>query len=205
MKVIMEHSQKVQHPPKQVRRLRKSSNIFIHLLTRHPGFLLTGLLTMLMVTTGLALYSLGYVENADNVEPEEIAAVVEKPMTTSTQNSNPTPLWLVMAIAFSCASGCSMIFRLVNRPHQPKKVRKPIIGDRASRHLTPNHRPRWETRNLKNSPVFVALQPRKPTNPRWAKSQPSVRVIPSKPRKETLADLMDIRQQNSLSTILQKY
>ncbi|HYW20932.1 MAG TPA: hypothetical protein VE956_16850 [Nodularia sp. (in: cyanobacteria)] len=216
----MEHIQSVQVKRKQVKRQSKSksgligsSNILIYLLTRHPGLLLTGLLTMLIGTSALALYSLGYAGSADNVELEEIPAVVEKPITTSSEHSNPTPLWLVAAIALSCASGCLMIVRLVNRPQQHHTLRKPIKGDRTSRPrpLTPNDRPKWEGTTLKSPPVFVPVPSRQPIKTRRAKSPSLVTILPSEhrhsldKRQETLADFMDLRKQNSLSTILQKY
>ncbi len=218
----MEHTHSLQDEPNPVRRQTKSqsgligsSKIFIYLLIRHPGLLLTGLLTMLIGTAALALYSLGYAGNADHVEiVEEIPAVVAKPIVTSSEHSNPTPLWLIAAIALSCASGCFMIVRLVNGPNKSPQVRKPIKRDgssRASRPLKPSHSPEWEPKTVKNAPVFVPLRPLKPMLPMRTKSQSQVTVVPSEHRhpldksKETLADLMDIRKQASLSTILQKY
>lgn len=227
----MEHTQSAQDEPNQVRRRSQSksgligkSNLLIYLLTRHPGLLLIGLLTMLIGTAALALYSLGYAGSTDNVElVEEIPAVVAKPIIPS-ENSNPTPLWLIAAIAFSCASGCFIIVRLVNGSNQSPQVRKPIKRDTgvrvasqrersygAANSLTPNHSPEWKPTTLKSPPVFVPLQPLKPMIPKRAKPQPIVTVVPSKQKhpldksKETLADLMDIRKQTSLSTILQKY
>ncbi|MBE9198804.1 MULTISPECIES: hypothetical protein [unclassified Nodularia (in: cyanobacteria)] len=215
----MEHIQSVQVKPKPVRRQIKnksglvgSSNIFLYVLTRHPGLLFAGLFTMLLGTAALALYSLGYAGSADNVELEEIPAVVAQPITTTSEKSNPTPLWLVLAIALSCASGCFIVFRLVNGPHQGQQVRK-LIKVRTSRPrpLTPDYRPRSEPTTLKSPPVFVPVLPRKPMMPRRGKSQSLVTILPSQhrhpldKRKETLAEFMDIRKQNSLSTILQKY
>ncbi|MDB9375111.1 hypothetical protein [Nodularia sphaerocarpa] len=168
---------------------------------------------MLIGTASLALYSLGYAGSADNVEPEEIPAVVEKPITTSSEHSNPTPLWLVVAIALCCASGCWIILRLVNETQQDQQVRKPVKGDRTSRPrpLTPNYRPRWEPTTLKNPPVFIPVPSRQHIMPRRAKSPTLVTILPSQhrhlldKRQETLAEFMDLRKQNSLSTILQKY
>ena len=214
----MQQTQSVQDQPKLVRRqtkrksrLIRSSNILIYLLTRHPGLLFTGLLTMLIGTAALALYSLGYAGSADNVERvEEIPAVVEKPITISSENSNPTPFWMVVAIALSCGSGCFLIFRLVNRPQQVPPVRKSIKRG-ASRPLTPSRRQTSAPKTLKNQPVFVPLQPLKQITPRRTRSQSLATILPSEhkhpldKRKETLAELMDIRKQSSLSTILQKY
>lgn len=220
----MEHSQSVQQELIKVPDLANtgsgligSSNMFIYMLTRHPLLLLAGLLTMLMGSAALALYSLGY---ADTAEIEEIPAVVETPITTPSENSNPTPLWMVFAIALSCGSGCFIIVRLLNLPKQRQKVRKPIKRQRQPIPLTPSdcekrsargNRPTWEPAALKNPPVFVPRQPLKPIYAMRPKPRTLVTVLPTEhrhpldQRKESLAELMDIRKQNSLSRILQKY
>jgi hypothetical protein len=214
----MEHSQSVQQElikvpdlPHSGSGLIGSSNMFIYMLTRHPLLLLAGLLTMLMGSAALALYSLGYAGNADTAEIEEIPAVVETPITTPSENSNPTPLWMVFAIALSCGSGCFIIVRLLNLPKQRQKVRKPIKRQRQPIPLTPGDRPTWEPAALKNPPVFVPRQPLKPIYAMRPKPRTLVTVLPTEhrhpldQRKESLAELMDIRKENSLSRILQKY
>jgi hypothetical protein len=204
--VIMEHTQSVNYQPKRQKRLRKrksrfnsSSNIFIHLLIHHPALLLIGVLTMLMVSAALAVYSLSYVDSTETEEPEEIAAVVQTPMTISSDSRNPTPFWLVFAIALSCAGGCSLILRCING------VPRPVPAKQVQR--TP-HRIRTAN-NSQGLPVLIPLPPPNQIILKRAKSNLSVMVIPSKHRRsrdnsqQTLAELMDIRQQNSLSTILQ--
>jgi hypothetical protein len=214
----MEQSQSVQQTLTKVPELDNSetgllgsSNMFIYMLTRHPLLLLAGLLTMLLGSAALALYSLGYAGNADTAELEEIPAVVETPITTPSENSNPTPLWMVFAIALSCGSGCFIIVRLLNRPKQPQKVRKPIKRQRQPIPLNQSSRPQWEPIALKHPPVFVPRQPLKPIHSMRLKPRTLVTVLPAEhihpldQRKESLAELMDIRKQNSLSKILQKY
>ncbi|WP_414530050.1 hypothetical protein [Nodularia chucula] len=209
----MEHTQSPQYPPKPIKRRKKtqsksisSSNIFIHLLIRHPGLLLTGLLTILMGSTAVALYSLVYAGSPDQVEPEEIAAVVETPITTSFPEKNPTPLWLVFAIALSCAGGCSMIFKSIDRRPQAKKVRKPIKVY-TSKPLTINYSPKWEPKTVNHQSVFVPLQSPNHITPWKADSHLSARVMsPQQPqginhRKEPSVKLMDIPPQTSLPTI----
>lgn len=216
----MENSQSVQHESIQVTgpmleptnsksRLIGGSNFFIYLLTQHPLLLLTGLLAMLLGSAALALYSLGNAGGTEQVEPAEIPAVVENPIKTPSETSNPTPLWMVLAIALSCGSGCLIILKLLNRPTQHQKVRKHI--NRYPTHVTPSRPQRLEPQTLKNPPVFVPLQPLKPFVPMQAKTKPLVTVLPPEHRhpldksKESLADLMDIRKQNSLSSILRSY
>jgi hypothetical protein len=205
----MEHTQSVDYQPKRQKRLRKrksrfnsSSNIFIHLLIHHPALLLTGVLTMLIVSAALAVYSLSYVDITEKAEPEEIAAVVETPMIISSESRNPTPFWLVFAIALSCAGGCALILRCINGVKKPRKVRP------AKQVQHTPHRIRT-TNNSQGLPVLVPLPPPNQIILKRAKSNLSVMVIPSKHQRsqaksqQTLAELMDIRQQNSLSTILQ--
>ncbi|MBH8561406.1 hypothetical protein I8748_04300 [Nostoc sp. CENA67] len=214
----MENSQSVQRESTQVTKLKPElpnsksglvggSNIFIYLLTQHPLLLLTGLLTMFLGTAALALYSLGYAGGSgEQAQPEEIPAVVEKPIKTPSETSNPTPLWMVAAIALSCASGCFIILRLLNRPLPTQKVRKHINHHPAS--VTPSRHQRLEPQTPKNPPVFVPLQPIKPMVSMQAKTKPLVTVLPPEhthpldKNQESLADLMDIRKQKSLSSIL---
>ena len=186
-----------------------SSNAFIYLLIRHPGLLLTGLLTMLLGTAALALYNLSHVGYGEQAEPEQIPAIVEEPIKTPSETSNPTPLWMVVAIALSCGSGCLVILRLLNRPNERPKVQKPIKRYPAS--LTPSHLKTWEPHHFKIPPVFAPSQPLQPIVSMQAATKPLVTVLPTDQKhpldksKESLADLMDIRKQNSLSAILQKY
>ncbi|WGV23174.1 hypothetical protein [Halotia branconii] len=162
---------------------------------------------MFIGSTALALYSLGHVGGAEQIEPEEIPAVVERPIKTPSQ-SNPTPLWMVAAIALSCGSGCFILLRLLNRPTQPRRKSQKRIN-RYPEPLTPRPHRNWEPKTLSTLPVFVPTQPLKPTVSMPAKTKPLVTVLPPEHRhpldkksKESLADLMDIRKQNSLSAIL---
>lgn len=191
----MEHSHSRQYEARKIRRPgnRKSKlvdnfNIFIYVLIRHPGLLLTGLFTILIGITALALYSLGDVGSKDKVEPPEIPAVVAKPMTRPSENNNPTPLWMIAAIALSCASGCLMILRLVN--HQVSTADKPITSPRA------------KSRTLNSSPIVAPLEPRLRKSDTPETVIPSEDMHPLDKRQEILAELMDIRQKNSWSAIL---
>ncbi|MBW4615546.1 MAG: hypothetical protein KME21_20170 [Desmonostoc vinosum HA7617-LM4] len=217
----MENSQNVQHEPTQIIGATpeltnsksisiKSSSILINLVAHHPWLLFTGLLAMLLGSAAVALYSISHVGRVAEEEPEKIPeVVVEQPITTPSENSNPTPLWMVAAIALSCGSGCLIIFRLFNRSKQPLKVPKPSIN-RHQAHLTQSRYPKTEPRLPKNPPVFVPQQQLTPVTPLTAKSKPLVTVLPPEhkhhldKRQESLAELLDIRKQSSLSTILQK-
>ncbi|MBE9008169.1 hypothetical protein IQ259_24680 [Fortiea sp. LEGE XX443] len=187
---------------------RRSSNTIIYLLTQHPLLLLSGFFMMILGTSALAFYSLSHVGGAKQSESESIPVVVEEPITTTSENSNPTPLWMVMAIALSCGSGCYVIFRLFNRSTQPHKVPKPVRSNQKALKSVP--KPKWEPQTSQNLPVFVPLQALQPIASMAMKSKSLVEVLPPPHQyrldkgKESLADLMDIRKDNSLSTLLQK-
>ncbi|MBE9209108.1 hypothetical protein IQ244_21720 [Nostoc sp. LEGE 06077] len=201
----MENSQNVNHEPTQLiepnlelKNTKLSStgrsNTLIPLLLKHPLVFLSGVFTIILGTSAVAFYSLSHVDSAKQAEPEAMPVIIEAPITT--EHSNPTPLWLVMAIALSCGSGCYVILRLCN-PTQPQKTAKPFYSrQKALKSLS---------QTSQNLPVFVPLQPLS------VKSKTLVEVLPpaSKYRldkgKESLADLMDIRKENSLPALLQKY
>lgn len=217
----MEKSQSIQHEPTQVAGPTPeltnskslpitSSNIFVYLLTEHPWLLLTGLLTVFLGTAALALYNLGHVGGTEQVEPEQVPSVIKETTKTPLETSNPTPLWMIVAIALSCGSGCLIILRLLNRPRQPQKIQKKVVKpDQVP--LTSASSQKWEPETFRTQPAFMPLQPLKPIAPMQVKTKPLVTVLPPEHRhpldnsKESLADLMDLRKQNSLSAILQKY
>jgi hypothetical protein len=211
----MEKSQSVNHEltqliepkPKTNHKLgsKGRSNLFIYLLTQHPLLLLSGIFTIALGTAALAFYSLSYVGNVPQAEPEPLPVIVEEPVIT--ERSNPTPLWLLMAIALSCGSGCYVIFRLFNRPHQRHKIPKPVHSHQKA--LKPISQPRWELQP-KRLPAFASVQTIKTVDSMPVRTKSLVSVLPPANQyrldkgKESLAELMDIRKENSLSTLLQK-
>ncbi len=216
LKVIMENSQNVQQAPTQAQALTadtvksksksiSSLNVLIHLLARYPWLLLVGLLGMFIGSATVAVYSLGYVGRVEPEEPETIQAEVAQPINTPPQTSNPTPLWMVAAIALSCASGCLIIFRLLNRPTQRQKDQK---HNRYQARLGRRRHQKLEPPRPKNTPEFVPPPESQPVVP---KTIPVVTVLPPEhslpfdKSKESLADMLDIRKQNSLSAILRKH
>ncbi|MGI8504038.1 MAG: hypothetical protein ACR2LR_23325 [Hassallia sp.] len=214
----MENSQNVQQESTEatpltadkVNRKSKSTNNFmlvIHLLARYPWLLLVGLLGMFLGSATLAVYSLGYAGRVEPEEPETIQAEVAQPINTPSETSNPTPLWMVAAIALSCASGCLIIFRLLNRPTQRQKDQKRINRYEARLARRPQ---KLEPRPPDNPPVFVPPSQSMSFVPVPSKTKPMVTVLPPEhtipfdKSKESLADMLDIRKQSSLSAILRK-
>lgn len=219
LKVVMENTQDVQQPleakapvteaVKSGSELQTSKNSLLHLLVQHPWLLFVGALLALLSTTAIAVYSLGYVGSAEREEPEFVQLEAESPINTTPQttkvSNNPISLQMIAAIALSCASGCFVVFLLLNRPKQQK----------VQKHL---YRPqlRWKQRRQKpqeplptnNLAVFVPPVPESSQTPPEAE-KPIVTVLPpeaefNKDGKDSLASMMDIRKQTSLSALLRE-
>jgi hypothetical protein len=216
----MENSQNVQQErsaataltPDKVKSKSKSTDslmLLIHLLARYPWLLLVGLLGMFLGSATLAVYSLSYAGRVEPQEPEIIQAEVVQPINTPSETSNSTPLWMVVAIALSCASGCLIIFRLLNRPTQQRQKDHKQINRYGGR-LAPRPHQKLEPRPPQNPQVFVPPSQSMSFTPVTSKTKPMVTVLPPEhiipfdKSKESLADMLDIRKQSSLSAILRK-
>jgi hypothetical protein len=185
----------------------------------YPWLFLTGSLLMFLGGGALSIYSLGYVdETIKDKEPETLEASVVTPLKTSAEtlenNENPIPLWMVAAIALSCASGCLVILRFINRPRQKPKVNKRVIN-RDEIRLAQGRFQAMEARLPKRkTPVYVshtrrvpimAMPPQKPSpKPVVTVLPPEQSFKPNQNNQDSLADIMDIRKQNSLSSVLRK-
>ncbi|MBG1259912.1 hypothetical protein F8S20_12695 [Nostoc sp. BAE] len=156
-----------------------------------------------------ALYSLGNAGQVTQEEPEKIPVIVEEPINVPDLNSNPTPLWMVAAIVLSCGSGCLLIFRMLNRTKQPQKVQK--LVNRHQARLAQSNSQRLQPRLPKKQPIFVPQQQLMPIMQMPLKTKQLVTVLPAEhkhhldTRTESLADLMDLRKDSSLSAILRQY
>jgi hypothetical protein len=216
----MEKSQSVQHEPTQLigatpeltnrkSRFRKSSNGLIYLVAHHPWLLLTGFLAMFLGGGAFALYSLGNPGQVAQEEPEQTPVIVEEPINPPSENSNPTPLWMVAAIALSCGSGCWIVFRMLNRTKQPQKVPKQV--NRHQVRLPEARYTRLEPLLPKNQPIFVPQPQLMPLMQIPSKTKHLVTVLPAEHKHhldkgtESLADLMDLRKDSSLSAVLRQY
>ncbi|MCC5629997.1 hypothetical protein [Nostoc sphaeroides] len=216
----MEKSQSVQREPTQLRRatpeltkrksrVKQSSNVLIYLVAHHPWLLLTGCLAMFLGGGAFALYSLGNAGQVTQEEPEKIPVIVEQPINAPSENSNPTPLWMVAAIVLCCGSGCLLIFRMLNRTKISNKVQKQV--KRHQVRLAQSNYQKLEPRLPKNQPVFVPQQQLMPIMQMPLKTKQLVTVLPAEhkhhldTRTESLADLMDLRKDSSLSAILRQH
>ncbi|AUT00003.1 hypothetical protein CLI64_06170 [Nostoc sp. CENA543] len=210
----MENSQSLQHELTQVNKTKAESkkrrfNFFMFLLTRHPLLLLIGLLATCLGSATLALHSLIHVSDVEQAESESVPSVVEVPVSANTDVSNPIPLWMVVAIAFSCASGCWVILRLTHQSKQPSTVANQRVA--TTRTSTVNRRQRIARRTVKPQPVLASAQPIRAIAPMSSRQTSVMKVLPPEQKhpldrgKESLADLVDWRKHNSLSALLQKY
>ncbi len=220
----MENSQNVQHEPTQTTgatpeltntksRIISNSQVLIHLLARHPWLLLIGLSAMFFASAVLALYNLGSVGSVKQPEaPDqnpEVATVAEETINTPSEIvGNPTPLWMIAAIALSCASGCVIILRLLNHPEKGKKVQRHLR--RYPTRSVPSQPSKVKSPPPKNPQVFVPPPSLTPFVSMQSKTKPLVTVLPPEhsyrmdQSKQSLADLMDLRKQSSLSALLRK-
>ncbi len=202
---------------KSTTKINNFKNVTLHLFMRYPWLFLGGLLLMFLGGGALSIYSLGYVgENIKDKDSETLQAEVippKSPTQNPESNQNPIPLWMVAAIALSCASGCLIILRLINRPQQKHKVKKRIINREQIR-LAQRSYQAIEARLPKRTPVY-ASKPRKNAimamPPQKAKPKPVVTVLPpeqsfkpNQKNQDSLADILDIRKQTSLSSMLRK-
>ncbi|BAY11137.1 hypothetical protein [Calothrix sp. NIES-2098] len=222
----MENSQSVQHEATQSTgvtpeltnsksRATASSQVLINLLARHPWLLLIGLSAIFFASAVLALYNLGSVGNVQQPEESDknldvaTTTVVEVPINTPSENSNPTPLWMIAAIALSCASGCVVILRILNRPAKAQKSQKHL--KRYPTRSVQSQPSRVEPQTPKNPQVFVPPPSLTPLVSMQSRTKPLMTVLPPEhsyrmeKSKESLADLMDLRKQSSLSALLRKY
>ncbi|MBF2004041.1 hypothetical protein ACF3DV_20495 [Chlorogloeopsis fritschii PCC 9212] len=208
---IVQKSPTVQTPaPETIENTKRISAI--NLLTQYPWLLLGGVLVVFLSSAAVALYSLGYVgrvetasEDTTAVQEFELESAATAYAQTASASSNPLPLWMIAAIALSCASGCLVIFRWLNHPIKKPKIQRNIR--RYQSRSTPRPFPKLEPPPTKNLPVYVPRSARK-TFTMPDEKKPVVTVLPPEENlnqdEESLAKTLDLRKQTSLSTLLRK-
>ncbi|MEA5569911.1 hypothetical protein [Calothrix sp. UHCC 0171] len=232
----MENSQRVQHEsPKTAtpalnstaakRKHSPGLDFCLRLIAYHPWLLVVGLLVTFAGSAYLAIRSLGHVENIEEPkvsiteQAEREAEMVEPIPSPPLENTNPLPFWLVIGIAMSCAGGCLVIFRWLNRPPIRVKNQKQVNRYQArllKRQQQPESnifvQPRGlsEPRALKNPPIFVTPPMKRQLSPKPRTAKSMVTILPPQQnqsfhsRGESLADSLDIRKQISASHFLRK-
>jgi hypothetical protein len=96
-----------------------------NVLVRHPWVLLFGLLGFPLGVTAVAYSELSRIGDVPPPQRETTSQVVDKPIkkpiptnSTNPDIHDPIPLWLAVAIAGCCSSGCLVILSLLKLPKQ---------------------------------------------------------------------------------------
>lgn len=128
---VQNHSSQVQTSESELRngksKLISSRNIVIHTFIKYHWLFLIGFLGVFIGGAAISLYSLTHVELLASEQTDRTTVEVAQAITVPPQRSNPVPLWMVAAIALSCASGCLILCRCLNRPVKAKKYRRQEI------------------------------------------------------------------------------
>lgn len=199
-------------------KINRFKNVTIYLFTHYPWLFLAGFLLMFLGGGALSIYSLGYVdESLKRKESETLQAEVippKAPTQTEESNKNPIPLWMVAAIALSCASGCLVILKVLNRPKQKQKLKKQVVNRdeiRLAQRRFQAMEARLPKRKAPARPPGPRRTPIMAMPPQKLKPKPVVTVLPpeqdfqpNQKNQDSLADVMDIRKQTSLSSMLRK-
>jgi hypothetical protein len=123
MKLIMDNSDCTEQKPSQSTatslEVSKNTSRFKNLLVKYPWLLFVGLFALSLAVGSFGYYELCHIGDVPKQEPEKPSKVVSaEPVKTPADTSDATPSWLIIAIAFSCAAGCLVIFRLFKLPHR---------------------------------------------------------------------------------------
>lgn len=192
-------------------------NFLLTLLKHSPWLIWVGVLVLLFAISFNAISSLIYGSNLPQAEPQPTPVTTQKPVKTSSQTSSYPHLWLFGAVALSCVAGSLVIYKRLNssQPHQ-RRLRSSgrALTRRQQRKRTikalPSERnSRSTTRQRQTSSISTAVESPLPSTPVLDKSEPVVKVLtpeesqPIDSGEESLAEMMDIRKQRSLSSILQ--
>jgi hypothetical protein len=219
LKVIMENSQSVQHEPSQATvttpNLANNTSKPIHLLAKHPWILLLGLL---LIPVSIAVFAFGDLTQVVDVGQDQAEkspnVKIEEPIKTPADKGNVTPLWVTFAIgyaapsaiALSCGTGCWLIWRTLKTRKHLRKIHKqikrnqPLLVQSGYQTLKPNL--------SKQAPDFILPPSLKEVFTNLPQSEHLVTVLPPEESHhlddstEPLAELLDIRKQSSLSSIL---
>ena len=198
------------------------------LLQKRPFILWGTALVVVLLTGGIALKGLIYPGPLDSIEPELATTQVQpQPLKIPEQNLN---LWLFGAVALGCAAGSILVSRHIERlgsqsqQTQPTSKPRPVAPQASStqprqsatatRRSSPPMR-RKKAASVKRgtaapAPVFQAdpVRMRQAAYPTSVVVEPVVTVVPENEShpldwgEASLAEMMDIRKQKPLSSLL---
>ncbi len=164
-------------------------NSLLGLIKHRPSLVLSGVWGFLIAIAAIAVLSL---TNTGRVEQQE---TLDHPAKTSSQTSSPISLWLLGAVVLTCAAGSVVIYKRLNRSSQPCRLRQ-----RAQRLTRSTEHGRQHLLPL--VPVSAPAQPPVPAEAEPMVTLPPQEIQPLDSGSESLAEMMDIRKQRSLSSIL---
>jgi hypothetical protein len=213
---VQQESSEASAPEPDIATVKPKPNKMLDFLQRLiiycPWLLVVVLLALFIGGGAASLYSLSHVEDVEPKQTSETTTElveVVNPITEPSENTNPLPLWMVGAIAFSCASGCVVILRWMNRPIHIQTTHKHV--NRYEARLAQRRQRDIENSASKNTLLIVPPPQAKAPTPSTAikKTKQMVTILPSMQNqvvgnKESLADSMDIRKEKSLSSMLHK-
>lgn len=193
-------------------------NFLLTLLKHSPWLIWVGVLVLLSAISFNAISSLIYGGNLPQAEPQPAPIAAQKPAKTSSQTTSYPQLWLFGAVALSCVAGSLIIYKRLNSS-QPHQLRLRSSGRSLTRRqqrkrtikALPSSFPlRKPPLSAITSSISTAVESPSPTTPVLDKSEPVVTVLtPESSQRldsgeESLAEMMDIRKQRSLSSILRQ-
>jgi hypothetical protein len=185
----------------------------IRIYHRYHWLFLFSLLLVFFGSSAIAIYSLGHVDPAKRKQPEPLPAVVVEPTSTTQAAVNPIPMWLVIAIAISCASGCLLVVRFLQRPIHRSRARQSLQASRADSTTRKHERQvkKLETVGGKNLSALAASPTNRKTVRKVVKNRPAATIIPPQPQLNTIysqippmANMVDVPVKNPLPPLLRK-
>ncbi|WP_088240857.1 hypothetical protein [Calothrix rhizosoleniae] len=211
----MEHNQSVQSQSLQQKvygaKLRQnlenqeSWDTLKRIYHNYHWLFLFSLLFIFLGSSAIALYSLGYVATGKRKQPETLQVEVVKPISTKNERENRIPMWSVVAIAVSCASGCLIVLRFLNRPNYQPKSKKRVRSHRRQRTLHQNH----QRPSKKLQPLLTTTSLQKKKSGYQLVNSPAVMtMIPPKsklttiPNQQPVASMVSMPAKNPLPPLL---
>ncbi|MDJ0676143.1 MAG: hypothetical protein QNJ36_12290 [Calothrix sp. MO_167.B42] len=170
---------------------------------------LFSLLFIFLGSSAIALYSLGYVETAKRKQPEPLQAEVVKPISTKNDRENRIPMWSIVAIAVSCASGCLIVVRFLNRPtYQPRTKQR--LKNRTLRYKHEGQSKKLEILKNKGLTTLATSGVNRKTGQTVVKNSTLMTVIPPNSKLNPIqnqlqvANMVNMPSKNPLPPLLQK-
>ena len=219
----MEHNQSVPRKPlkqkiypsklRQNLKNTESWDTLKRIYYHYHWLFLFSLLFIFLGSSAIALYSLGYVETAKREQPEPLLAKVVKPISTKNNQKNPIPMWSVIAIAVSCASGCLIVVRFLNRPTYQHRSKQRLSNNTKNRALRQKHEGQFKRRETLANKDLTTLSTsgvNRKTRQMVVDNSTLVTPIRANPKLKPIqnqlqvANMVDMPAKNPLPPLLQK-